>query len=461
MVVIGAGPAGLMAAEALAAKGVAVDVYDAMATPGRKFLLAGRGGLNLTHSEPAESFRRRYGAREVDVGRWLDEFDSDALRAWVEQLGIETFVGSSGRVFPVAMKAAPLLRAWLERLRASGVRFHMRHRWAGWADEGAPSSAKSDSADSAEHLAAFNGALRFVSPQGEVQVHADAVVLALGGASWRRLGSDGAWVPWLEAAGVGVAPLVAANCGFDVAGRPAIEATVETRRSFLRELVGAAPSEPTVGWSAYFAERWAGKPLKSVALRFEDGHGGHFQRRGECMATATGLEGSLIYAASALLRDEIAHSGAATLHLDLLPDWPEERVLKEVAHPRGSRSLSTHLKSRLGLDGVKTGLLHELLEKPELADPAILAARIKALPITCLAARPLDEAISTAGGVSFASLDARLMLRTLPGVFVAGEMLDWEAPTGGYLLNACMASGLGAGAAAADFVLESKPIANC
>jgi uncharacterized flavoprotein (TIGR03862 family) len=290
-------------------------------------------------------------------------------------------------------------------------------------------------------------------------VHADAVVLALGGASWRRLGSDGAWVPWLEAAGVGVSPLVAANCGFDVAGRPAIEATVETRRSFLRELVGAEPSEPVVGWSPYFAERWAGKPLKSVALRFDDGQGGHFQRRGECMATATGLEGSLVYAASALLRDEIARSGAATLHLDLLPDWPQERVLQEVAHPRGSRSLSTHLKSRLGLDGVKAGLLYELLEKSELAEPATLAARIKALPITCLATRPLDEAISTAGGVRFDSLDANLMLGTLPGVFVAGEMLDWEAPTGGYLLNACMASGLAAGTQAREFVLASTPIA--
>lgn len=445
---VGAGPAGLMAAEVLAAQGLSVDVYDAMATPGRKFLLAGRGGLNLTHSEPAASFRQRYGGRANEVGRWMDAFDADALRAWVEQLGIATFVGTSGRVFPVGMKAAPLLRAWLARLRASGVRMHLRHRWTG---EVMPNPVAAENAGDAGQTTSSNWVLRFATPDGERQVEADAVVLALGGASWRRLGSDGAWVPWLDSAGVSVAPLAAANCGFDVAGRPAIEATTPSRRSFLRELVGAESSAPVAGWSAHFAERWAGKPLKSVALRFEDGAGGHFQRRGECVATASGLEGSLIYAASALLRDEIARSGAATLHLDLLPDWTEERVLREVAHPRGSRSLSTHLKSRLGLDGVKTGLLHELLEKPELAEPATLAARIKALPITLLAPRPLDEAISTAGGVGFESLDPALMLKALPGVFVAGEMLDWEAPTGGYLLNACMASGRIAGQGAADF----------
>ena len=494
--VIGAGPAGLMAAEALASRGLSVAVYDRMATPGRKFLLAGRGGLNLTHSEPAENFRRRYAARGAEVGRWLDAFDADALRAWVHGLGIETFVGSSGRVFPVGMKSAPLLRAWLARLRAAGVEFHQRHRWLGWPEAEEPAAAAHEPTEaSAEdrgepHVASRDGrsGLRFDTPGGEILVHADAVVLALGGASWRRFGSDGAWVPMLEAAGVAVTPLAPANCGFDVAGRPAIEGTLETRRGFFRELLGADSAEPTPGWSAHFADRWAGRPLKSVALYFDrgeesdrshstDGDGGnagihdisgrdargerdgrdaesaHFQRRGECVATVTGLEGSLIYAASALLRDEIARKGAATLHLDLLPDWPQERVLAEAAHPRGARSLSTHLKTRLGIDGIKAGLLHELLEKAELADPAVLAARIKALPLTLLAARPLDEAISTAGGVALEALDEGSMLAALPGVFVAGEMLDWEAPTGGYLLNACMASGKAAGEAAASHAL--------
>lgn len=439
--IIGAGPAGLMAAERLAAAGVQVDVYDGMATPGRKFLLAGRGGLNLTHSEPAAGFRTRYGERTEMVGEWLDHFDADALRAWVQGLGVETFVGSSGRVFPVGMKAAPLLRAWLDRLHGSGVRFHMRHRWLGW-------PAELFEGDDRANASAY---LRFDTANGEIAVQADAVVLALGGASWRRLGSDGAWVPWLVSAGMEVAALRPANCGFDVAGRPAIEATVETRRSFLRELVGAESADPVVGWSAYFSERFAGKPLKSIALHFDDGHGHRFQRRGECVVTATGLEGNLVYAASAGLRDAIERHGTATLHLDLLPDWTAERVRTEVTHPRGARSLSTHLKSRLGIDGVKAGLLHELLDKAEMADPALLAARIKALPLTMLAPRPIDEAISTAGGVAFGALDAGLMSKAVPGVFIAGEMLDWEAPTGGYLINACMASGWVAGDSASTF----------
>jgi uncharacterized flavoprotein (TIGR03862 family) len=396
--VIGAGPAGLMAAEVLSQGGQRVQVFDAMATAGRKFLLAGKGGLNLTHSEPFDAFASRYGTRRERVEPWLREFGPKELRDWAQALGIETFVGSSGRVFPAEMKAAPLLRAWLTRLRAANVQFLMRHCFSGWTAD---------------------GALRFATAEGEYAARFDAVVLALGGASWARLGSDGAWVPMLERRGVAVAPLVPSNCGFDVRG----------------------------GWSDYFASRFAGQPFKTVAIRFQQ-----FQRRGEFVATATGVEGSLIYAASALLRDEITARGSATFDMDLLPARSAEQVLTEVAHPRGSRSLANHLKSRLGLEGIKLALLHELLSKADLHEPVKLAAAIKALPVTLAAARPIDEAISTAGGVQFDTLDSQLMLRALPGVFCAGEMLDWEAPTGGYLLTACFASGRLAGRGALDFV---------
>ena len=385
--VVGAGPAGLMAAQVLSQAGLQVEVFDAMPSAGRKFLLAGKGGLNLTHSEPFEPFASRYGDRRAQIEPLLRQFDAQALREWAQGLGIATFVGTSGRVFPADMKAAPLLRAWLHRLRAAGVQFHMRHRFIGWAEQ---------------------VALRFDSPQGEQAVRPDATVLALGGASWARLGSDGAWVPLLEQRGVGIAPLAPANCGFDVRG----------------------------GWSEYFSSRFAGQPFKSVAIRFEQ-----FHRQGEFVATATGVEGSLIYAVSAQLRNEISARGSATFALDLLPARSVEQVLAEVAHPRGSRSLSSHLKSRLGLDGIKMALLHELLPKPDLHDAKRLATAIKALPITVIAARPIDEAISTAGGVSFGALDDKLMLRDVPGVFCAGEMLDWEAPTGGYLLTASFATG--------------------
>lgn len=400
MIVVGAGPAGLMAAEVLAnggvGAGVGVDVYDAMPSAGRKFLLAGKGGMNLTHSEPLASFGTRYGARQAQVMRLVDGFGPQALRDWARGLGIDTFVGSSGRVFPTDMKAAPLLRAWLHRLREAGVRFHMRHRFTGWDED---------------------GALRFATPQGEVTRQADAVVLALGGASWARLGSDGAWAALLAARGVDVAPLAPANCGFDVAG----------------------------GWTPYFAEKFAGQPFKGVAIRFGDAQGRSFERKGEFVATATGIEGSLVYAASALLRDEIAVSGQATLTLDLLPDRTAAQVLAEVSHPRGSRSLSSHLKSRLHLDGIKSALLHEVMDRAAFHDPHKLAATIKAVPLRLAAPRPIDEAISTAGGVRFEAMDANLMLRDVPGVFCAGEMLDWEAPTGGYLLTACLASGRAAG----------------
>ena len=406
VIVIGAGPAGLMAAEGLSQAGLQVDVYDSMPSVGRKFLLAGKGGLNLTHSEPPEVFNGRFGTRSAQVSPWLQDFGGQQVREWAAGLGVETFVGTSGRVFPSSLKAAPLLRAWLHRLRHPtqangevGVQFHMRHRWTGWTGgEG-------------------DGQLTFDSPQGRVHAKADAVVLALGGSSWARLGSDGAWVPLLAARGVALAPLLPSNCGFDVAG----------------------------GWSEHFASRFAGQPFKSVAIQCTNSKGDSFARKGEFIATATGVEGSVIYAASALLRDEITASGRATFQLDLLPDFSAEKVLKEVLHPRGSRSLSSHLKSRLGIEGVKAGILHECLNKEDFAQPAKLAAAIKSLPIVLTATRPIDEAISSAGGVLLEALDDGLMVKALPGVFCAGEMMDWEAPTGGYLLTACLASGRRAG----------------
>lgn len=435
--VIGGGPAGLMAAQVLASAGAAlsVQVYDAMPSVGRKFLLAGKGGLNLTHSEDPQAFMSRYGERRTQLQPLIAAFGPNELRAWAQSLGVETFVGSSGRVFPKDMKAAPLLRAWLHRLRSAGVQFFMRHRWLGWADD---------------------GALKFSTPAGQVQVEADAVVLALGGGSWARLGSDGAWLPLLAGRGVAVAPLRPANCGFDVAARPDSLAQVEeaaaepgeTRREFLRELIGKSPM-PQAGWTAYFSSRFAGQPFKSVAIHFTDSRGRTFSRKGEFVATATGVEGSLIYAVSTLLRGEIAAHGSATLLLDLLPDKSPEQVLVEVRRPRGSRSLSSHLKSRLKLDGIKTAMLHELLGKETINDPVQLAHAIKALPVKLVAARPIEEAISSAGGVRFEAVDAQLRLKTLTGagqpVFCAGEMLDWEAPTGGYLLTGCFASGRAAG----------------
>jgi predicted Rossmann fold flavoprotein len=420
--VIGGGPAGLMAAEVLIEAGVAVDLYDAMPSVGRKFLLAGKGGLNLTHAEGADRFAERYGARRAQIEALLRGFGAHELRDWAQGLGIETFVGTSGRVFPKDMKAAPLLRAWLQRLRhpkhgGSGVTFHMRHRWTGWAEDGKT--------------------LRFETPQGEVQAQADAVVLALGGGSWARLGSNGAWVPLLAARGVAVAPLLPANCGFDVAVQRALPPGGEALP------VQALPAP--AGWSEFFATRYAGQPFKTVAISFTDGRGRLFERKGEFVATATGVEGSLVYAASALLRDDIIRTGHATLQLDLLPDMAPDRVLAEVTHPRGSRSLSSHLKSRLGIEGIKAAILHELLSREAMHDPATLARAIKALPLRLVAARPIDEAISTAGGVLFNVLNEDLMCEALPGVYCAGEMLDWEAPTGGYLLTACFASGKRAG----------------
>ncbi len=444
--VIGAGPAGLMAAEVLGRAGVAVDVFDAMPSVGRKFLLAGRGGLNLTHSEPLDAFVTRYGEQADAVADWLRDFGPQATRDWAAGLGVDTFVGTSGRVFPTEMKAAPLLRAWLHRLRqpaASGaasaspsgaapVRFHMRHRWVGWAPAGAQNAI--DSVAGRADGSRATGQFLLKTPAGNRVIAPRIAVLALGGGSWPRLGSDGAWLPWLADAGVDLAPLQAANCGFDVAGRAATDSAAES---------GAAESATAAtGWTPYFAERFAGQPLKNVAIDFSDSQGRRFTRRGECVLTATGVEGSLVYAASALLRDEIARHGHARFQLNLLPARTAAEVLAAVTHPRGSRSLSSHLKSRLGLQPVHTALLHELLTPVQLKDPAALAAALQSLPITLRAPRPMAEAISTAGGVRLAALTPDLELRARPGIFCAGEMLDWEAPTGGYLLTACLASGV-------------------
>jgi uncharacterized flavoprotein (TIGR03862 family) len=399
--VIGGGPAGLMAAEAARAAGVEVDLYDRMGSVGRKFLIAGKGGLNLTHSDEFDVFVARYGARKNEIARWLRTFDADALRAWARELGVETFVGTSGRVFPQDLKAAPLLRGWVRRLRASGVRFHMHHDWHGWDDA---------------------GALRFVSDGDEHRVVADAVVLALGGGSWPVLGSDGRWVSKLENRGVAVAALAPSNCGFDV------------------------------DWSEHFATRHAGHPVKPVVIEWNDPDAGVVRKQGEFVVTTNGVEGSLIYALSARLRDAIATRGATTIHLDLAPGRDLDRLVRDLARPRNGRSLSEHLRRHAGIEGVKAGLLYEVLSKADQHDPGRVAATIKSLPLKLLRPRPLDEAISSAGGVRFDALDENLMSNAAPGVFCAGEMIDWEAPTGGYLLTACFASGRIAGAGAAHWI---------
>jgi uncharacterized flavoprotein (TIGR03862 family) len=400
VVVVGGGPAGLMAAEAAVAAGARVEVFDALGSVGRKFLLAGKGGLNLTHSERRPAFDRRYRERAADVGRWLDVLDADGVRDWARGLGVDTFVGSSGRVFPLDLKAAPLLRGWVRRLRESGVRFHMHHRFLGWTDD---------------------GQARFATPEGERAIAAGALVLALGGASWPRLGSDGAWVPVLEHAGIALRPLAPANCGFDV------------------------------DWSAHFSERFAGHPVKPVAMAWRDAAGATQRRQGEFVVTATGVEGSLVYAASADLRASIERDGEATVELELAPGRDVVQLTALLAAPRGGRSLSEVLRRRAGIEGVRAGLVHETVDTDTRNDPARLAKAIQALPLRLRRPRPIAEAISTAGGVRLDALAADLMCSARPGVFCAGEMLDWEAPTGGYLLTACLASGRIAGAAAAAF----------
>ena len=401
--IIGGGPAGLMAAEVLSQAGIRVDVYDGMPSVGRKFLLAGVGGMNITHSEAYPAFLSRYAERAPQIAPLLRAFDADALCQWIHELGIETFIGSSGRVFPTDMKAAPLLRAWLKRLRDSGVVIHTRHRWLGWD---------------------ASGALRIASPEGEISVNPDATLLALGGGSWSRLGSDGAWMLPLEQRGVDLAPLQPSNCGFEVQA-----------------------------WSDLMVSKFAGAPLKNIAIGLND----DIPRLGECVITATGIEGSLIYALSAPIREAINQYGAAVIHIDLLPGRPVDKLQAALSKPRGSRSMAKHLHSQVGIDGVKAALLRELTDAETFADPARLARAIKALPLTLVKTRPLDEAISSAGGVRFEAMDERLMLKALPGVFCAGEMLDWEAPTGGYLLTGCFASGRAAGLGIVQW-LKHKPL---
>ncbi|WP_448647748.1 TIGR03862 family flavoprotein [Pseudomonas mohnii] len=400
--IIGGGPAGLMAAEVLSQAGIKVDLYDGMPSVGRKFLLAGVGGMNITHSEAYPAFLSRYAERAPQIAPLLRGFGAEALCQWIQDLGIDTFVGSSGRVFPTDMKAAPLLRAWLKRLRDSGVVIHTRHRWVGWNE---------------------NGGLRIDSPEGEKTVQADATLLALGGGSWARLGSDGTWMRPLEQRGVGLAPLQPSNCGFEVQA-----------------------------WSELMVSKFAGSPLKNIAIGLND----DVPRLGECVITATGIEGSLIYALSAPIREAINRHGAATIHIDLLPGRPVDKVQSALSKPRGSRSMAKHLHSQLGIDGVKAALLRELTSAETFTDMALLAQAIKALPLTLVKTRPLDEAISSAGGVLFEAMDERLMLKQLPGVFCAGEMLDWEAPTGGYLLTACFASGRAAGAGIVDWLKHRR-----
>lgn len=394
--VIGGGPAGLMAAESLIERGVAVDLFDAMPSLGRKFLMAGKGGLNLTNAEPLDDFLERFGDGRVHVEAALRQFPPQAVRDWAHGLGIETFVGSTGRVFPNDFKAAPLLRAWLRRLRALGVTIHVRHRWEGWNND---------------------GVLIFSTPKGQTYANAPATVLALGGASWPSLGSDGTWAPVLRARGIDINQLRPSNCGFDTP------------------------------WSEHFRSRFVGEPVKTVTLTFRGR-----TVPGELVITETGIEGGVVYQLSAALRDAIATDGSATVLIDLVPGRAAEPLLENLSRPHGKQSMATTLKNVAGISGVKSGLLHECLPKEAFSDPSRIAAGLKALPLLLTAPRPVAEAISSAGGVGWPSLNTRFMLNEMPGIFCAGEMLDWEAPTGGYLLNACLAIGKACGEAAADWL---------
>lgn len=386
--IIGGGPAGLMAAQTAAEHGAEVHVYERKASVGRKFLIAGRGGLNLTHAEPMADFGMRFRDRSATVSAWLATFDNTAVREWAQRLGIDTFVGSSGRVFPTDMKAAPLLRAWLKQLRALGVHFHVNHRAIAFLDE---------------------RQLRMQTADGEITVYADAFILALGGASWPQLGSDGSWQEGLLPEGLDIVTLQPANCGFEAS------------------------------WSDFFRNKFAGTPLKPLRMRLAGSEVEGLQ--GECIISEYGIEGSLVYALSADIRETIRRDGRCTLLLDLLPDHDVSRIAAAASKPRNGRSLSDFLRRHFRLSGVKTALLYELGDKTGFADPQALAQLLKALPLTLTAPRPISEAISTAGGVALTQLNEHLMWRKHPGLFFAGEMLDWEAPTGGYLLTASMASG--------------------
>ncbi len=401
--VIGGGPAGLIAAETLARAGVAVTVYDQMPSLGRKLLMAGRGGLNLTHSEPLADFLKRYGDADELLLAAVSEFPPAALRAWADELGADTFVGSSGRVFPKALKTSPLLRTWLLRLRNLGVTVKLRHRWEGWDDD---------------------GQLRFNVGGEDVSVKPDVVVLATGGASWPKLGSDGRWVDILREQKVAVAPLQPANCGF------------------------------TTAWSDVL-RGFAGQPLKRIAITF-----GERSARGEAMVTQTGIEGGAIYALSSPIRDAINKHGATTITIDLLPDVTAAKLGERLAAPRGKQSLSNFLRKNTHLAAVALSLLHEAAlakGKPLSAlPPAAIAALIKAVPVKLTGVQPIETAISSAGGIRFSELDEHFMLKNSRGVFVAGEMLDWDAPTGGYLLQASFATGVAAAKGALAWLAGSR-----
>ena len=407
--VIGGGPAGLMAAEEISQHypvgSVSIDLYEAKPSVGRKFLVAGKGGLNLTHAESFDDFVNRFGPAAQTLRPLLQKFGPQQVRDWCHALGIETFVGGSKRIFPKGTKAFPLLQRWLERLKTAGVNFHTQHAWRGWND---------------------NGQLVFQTNAGMQAKSHCAVVLALGGASWSNLGSDGKWQSILEQRHIQLAPMRPANSGFDVQ------------------------------WSDHFRERFAGEPLKSVVLSFTNSIGQSFRRQGSCVVTRTGLEGSLIYAASRLLRDEISISGSATILLDLSPDNSVEKLTQRLSIPRASKTVSSHLRSKVKIKGVQFGLLREIVPD-KMHDPVALAQAIKSLPVRLIAARPLDEAISTAGGVCFSALNSDLMLNSAPGIFCAGEMLDWEAPTGGYLLTACLATGKAAGQGVVKWLTANGP----
>jgi uncharacterized flavoprotein (TIGR03862 family) len=395
--VIGGGPTGLMAAERLTRPGIEVHVYEAMPSLGRKFLRAGVGGLNITHSEPLDAFIARYSQPER-LAPLIRAFGPAQVIVWLRGLGFETFTGSSGRVFPVGMKSSPILRAWLKRLDEAGVLIHMGYRWIGLEMNHENRKARQETLNSWRTL-------RFESSAKTETIQADAVLLALGGGSWPKLGSTGGWIPILEAHGIPVAPLRPANCGFDVA------------------------------WTDHFKTKFDGAPLKAVTVTFKD-----VCKQGEFIVTKDGVEGSLIYALSAPIRDEIEENGQALIRLDLAPDWTTEKLVNRLTSSRGSRSMGSHLQKTVAISGVKAGLLWEFVVREDFQSPEKLAAAIKSLPIPLLRPRPLTEAISSAGGVRFEALDESLMLKSLPGVFCAGEMLDWEAPTGGYLLTGCFAT---------------------
>ncbi len=399
--IIGGGPAGLMAAEILCARGAHVDLYDAMPSLGRKFLMAGKSGLNLTHAEPFEPFIRRFGDSQTSLTPALEAFTPDAIRAWADRFGVETFIGTSGRVFPKGMKAAPLLRAWLRQLRANGLHVHVRHKWTGWDAE---------------------GALNFQTPAGNVQAKPAVTILALGGASWPTLGSDGAWVAYLEKQGIKTVPLKAANCGFDA------------------------------DWSDHMRTHVAGQPLKGVTLRYAGQ-----QAHGDCMVTDTGLEGGPVYTLSGVLRDAVEREGRAMLAVDLVPDIDETALIERLSKPRGKKSMATHLRRTVALTGAKVALLREGADPAIFADSVKLAARIKAVPVNLQRTRPIAEAISTAGGIAWDQLTPGFELKVMPGVYAVGEMLDWDAPTGGYLLTACLATGRWAGEDIAS-KLSPKPL---